>query len=335
MALAGIAGVFFAIMGIKAYRPQAVEIVYKNDTAALVDADTIVITTWNIGYAGMDADADFFMDGGKMVRRPEPQVRHNLQKIASTLHNINSHLLLLQEVDLASRRSYYVNQFGVIGQYLRGWSGFFALTFNVLFVPVPVWNPIGRAKSGIAVFGRWQPAVVERRAYPNPEAPPARWFNLQRCFMACRFRLAGQKELVVINTHNSAFDNGNARRDEVMFLKQFLENEYERGNYVIAGGDWNQTPPQRPCLAATPQYAPVALPPDFLPDGWTIAADTLPTARFANKPYHPDVSLTAGIDFFVLSPNVIAAKDASVLPLHFAHSDHNPVQISIILRRQQ
>jgi hypothetical protein len=48
---------------------------------------------------------------------------------------------------------------------------------------------------------------------------------------------AERKELVLINTHNEAFDPGDIRRAQMDYLRTFMIDEYSKGNYVIAGGD--------------------------------------------------------------------------------------------------
>ncbi|GHT10762.1 endonuclease [Bacteroidia bacterium] len=323
--------VFFAIAGIKAYRPQTVETLYSNDSAPSYSLDTLTLTTWNIGYAAMDSTADFFMDGGKMVQNSAAQVQHNLLHIAESLQTMQSDFILLQEVDVDGKRSYHTRQLAFIHRYLADYQCFFAHNFKTFFVPIPLLQAIGKVESGLVLFTRWQPKSVQRWAYPNNKPIPTRWLDIQRCFMVCRFALTGGNELVVVNTHNSAFDNGNARADEMRFLQSFLQNEAAQGNYIITGGDWNQTPPNYP-LVGTPEYTPYAIPADFLLPHWTLACDPHhPTCRFANAPYHAGKSLTTTVDFFVLSPQFVPTNVVS-LPQNFAHSDHEPVSISIGVR---
>ncbi|NJM15622.1 MAG: hypothetical protein HC896_09855 [Bacteroidales bacterium] len=66
---------------------------------------------------------------------------------------------------------------------------------------------------------------------------------LDRCFLLQRFGLSNGKQLVVINTHNSAYDDGTLRNLQMNYLKTILKNEQASGNYIIVGGDWNQCPP--------------------------------------------------------------------------------------------
>ena len=49
------------------YRPQTVELIEKNNVIQAVPCE-FVVTIWNIGYAGMSAEMDFFMDGGQQTR---------------------------------------------------------------------------------------------------------------------------------------------------------------------------------------------------------------------------------------------------------------------------
>ena len=39
-----------------------------NSTAAFAPGDEVSILSWNVGYAGLGEESDFFMDGGKQPR---------------------------------------------------------------------------------------------------------------------------------------------------------------------------------------------------------------------------------------------------------------------------
>ena len=59
---------------------------------------------WNIGYAGLDKDEDFFMDGGKMVLPlDKAHVEENIKNITQIIKDENADVTLLQEVDEDSK----------------------------------------------------------------------------------------------------------------------------------------------------------------------------------------------------------------------------------------
>jgi endonuclease/exonuclease/phosphatase family metal-dependent hydrolase len=67
--------------------------------------------TWNIGYGALGSNADFFMDGGKMVySSTSERVQQNLAEMADTIREEDPDILFLQEVDRNSDRSYHVDQ---------------------------------------------------------------------------------------------------------------------------------------------------------------------------------------------------------------------------------
>jgi endonuclease/exonuclease/phosphatase family metal-dependent hydrolase len=49
------------------------------------------------------------------------------------------------------------------------------------------------------------------------------------------------KYLVLVNLHLEAYDDGEGKKAQTEMLKQILQEEADQGNYVIAGGDFNQT----------------------------------------------------------------------------------------------
>ena len=315
---------FFLWAAVAEYCPKAVELIDENHTAQEV-ADEFIITTWNIGYAGMNAETDFFMDGGKQTNTTKEQTQINMRNILTTLDTLSADFILLQEVDEISKRSYFINQFGQIAESMPDCHLSKAYNFKTVFVPIPITNPLGKVQAGIATLSKRAPIKAERYAYPNATPLPNRLFDLKRCFMASEYKTHNNNNLYIINTHNSAFDSGENRKKEMECLRELLESLYCQGAYVIVGGDWNQLPPDYPTEPTTPQYTPYRIIKDMLPDGWKVVYDqSVETVRFANEPYAKGRTLTATVDFFLISPNVEALY-VKAYPLEFRHSDHNPV----------
>ncbi|MDB5226525.1 MAG: endonuclease/exonuclease/phosphatase family protein, partial [Bacteroidota bacterium] len=164
-------------------------------------------------------------------------------------------------------------------------------------------------------------------AFPSNFSWPKGLFFLDRCFMKIRFDLKNGKQLVVINTHNSAYDGGELKKKEMAYFKKFLEEEYEKGNYVIVGGDWNQIPPGYKPLKENSGYEEMHVPANFAGEGWTFAFDgNTPSNRKVDKAYEPGKTYTTVIDFYLLSPNV-ELIEVKGLPNGFEYSDHQPVRM--------
>ena len=127
-------------------------------------------------------------------------------------------------------------------------------------------------------------------------------------------------------------------RQIAAMLNAVLKEERDKGNYVIAGGDFNH------CLIAdkfeTDELALQAFAsrqrtPDWvknsvlhaseLTDGFSIAADeSAATCRGADIPYTRGVNYTTVVDGFLVSDNVCIEEEKTV-DTAFAYSDHNPV----------
>ena len=67
LVVAGIVGGFLAYMTLTKEQPADVISlkVENNKERVLATGNEFKVTTFNIGYAGLDKDQDFFMDGGK------------------------------------------------------------------------------------------------------------------------------------------------------------------------------------------------------------------------------------------------------------------------------
>jgi endonuclease/exonuclease/phosphatase family metal-dependent hydrolase len=311
------------------YKPKEEEpITVSGKSSILKDTLDITLLTWNIGYAGLDDEMDFFFDGGTKVITPEKKCLANLKGIGNFLKSNDSiDFIFLQEIDRGSKRSYYQEEYDTIINILKSHSPFFAKNYDVFFVPKPFTNPMGKVLSGIATFSKYVPSTSTRFAFPGDFGFPTQLFWLDRCFLVNRYPLLNGKEFVLINTHCEAFDAGDIRKAQMEYLKVFIMNEYSKGNYVVAGGDWNQSPPDfKPAFPGNKVLtSQMGMQADYLPSGWKWVYDnTTPSNRSVVTAYEPAKTETTVIDFFLLSPNVesISVKG---MQLNFKYSDHNPV----------
>jgi endonuclease/exonuclease/phosphatase family metal-dependent hydrolase len=326
----GFAGIIVYAV-ISDFRPAEKIIIAANESPAVLNGSAeISILTWNIGYCGMDSAMDFFYDGGKKVFTPAENCVKNLSSVMNFLKSNDSvDFIFLQEVDRDSKRSYRFDEYSLIRDHLKNYSSYFATNYNVFFVPVPPSSPMGKVYSGISTLSKVRPDSVIRYSFPGQYGFPKQLFMLDRCFLVNRYPLVNGRELILINTHNEAFDSGEIRRKQMMYLKSFLLNEYEKGNYVIAGGDWNQCPPDfKPGFSANKvNKEQMAISSDYLHPDWKWVYDSsIPTNRTVIEAYDPATTTTTVIDFFLLSPNIESVY-VKCLNLRFEFSDHNPVII--------
>lgn len=296
--------------------------------------ESICLYSWNIGYCGLGKDSDFFMDGGTMVDPPSQEaVESNLAAIISFLQENPADAYLLQEVDVNSSRTDGLDQYERIGEALQG-SRAFAYNYKCSFVPYPL-PPIGKIASGIATFTSHEiTQQAERIALPCPFSWPVSVANLKRCLLITRIPVAdGAQELVLVNLHLEAYDDGEGKLAQTKLLLEILQQEYEKGNYVIAGGDFNQVFPdtlESYPIADPESWAPGVLHANDLPESWQYAYDrSSATCRLLDKPYDGTNQLYV-IDGFILSPN-IQLDQVETVDLGFANSDHNPVRLNVTL----
>lgn len=336
LSLAILFAVFLIYFTLTDYRPDEVETLAVKDSPDVIEKDTLSLMIWNIGYAGLGADMSFFYDGGDRVRTSGERTRQNLEAIAEELaRNEPADLYLLQEVDVASKRSYHTDQFRQVHSALQTYNGYFALNYRVQFVPIPPSNPLGKVTSGLASFSSLVPSQVMRHDLPGGYAWPKRLFMLDRCFMTLRFPMRGGQDLVVVNTHHSAYDQGTLKKKEMVHLRSFLLSEYEKGNYLIVGGDWNQFPPgihqHEDAVAPMDSTQTRTIDEDFMPRGWQWVYDPATPTNRSLKARYQAITQAAVIDFYLISPN-ITPLDVQTLQLNFQHADHQPVRARFRLK---
>ncbi|MEL6925090.1 MAG: endonuclease/exonuclease/phosphatase family protein, partial [Bacteroidota bacterium] len=144
------------------------------------------------------------------------------------------------------------------------------------------------------------------------------------------------KDLVVLNIHNDAYDaSGDLKQIQLEYLRDLAKAEYEKGNYVLVGGDWNMVPPyfKYDGFIKNPdgKYFQHNIPAELMPADWQWIYDpTEPTNRKTNTKYEPGKTFVTLIDFYLLSPN-LKALQVKTIDQAFEFSDHQPVRLKVVL----
>ena len=184
-AVAAIFLVFLLTAVITDYRPAEREMLQdrsglSSDTAEVLP-DSLSILCWNIGYGGLGDDMDFFYDGGTQVRTSRERTQANIDGIIAEIRRHSPDIILLQEVDECSRRTYRINEVEMLRVAFPDYHIYLAYNYKSFFVPIPVKAPMGRVASGVVLMSRIAPEEVVRWQYPSRFPWPVSMFNLKRC----------------------------------------------------------------------------------------------------------------------------------------------------------
>ncbi len=330
--------IFLIFSTLTDYKPELKTNLFEKPEAKITSQNNFNILSWNIGYAGLGNNMDFFYDGGKKTRDTKKRTVQNLNQIINFLSLQNNiDFMLLQEVDVEAKRTYYINERDSIEKKLPNFLSIYADNYLVNFVPVPVSDPMGYVQAGLQFLSKPIPNKSTRYSFPGNYSWPTSLFMLDRCFICNRYKIGNQKELIIINTHNSAFDDGSLKKQQLKYLRDFLEIEYQKGNYFIVGGDWNQNPlgfnnKNFSNYRSSEKFSLSSIDKNTFPSDWKFVFDpTTPTNRSNITPYKKGETATTVLDFFLISPNV-KPNFITAINLDFKNSDHQPIIMNFELQ---
>ena len=311
----------------------------EGTATSMAPIDTeLSLLTYNIGFGAYSADYSFFMDGGEHSRAlSKDAVFHNTNGAVDVISKTNPDLVLLQEVDTDGTRSYHVNQKNLIADKFSGFDSVFAENYDSPYFLYPFHEPIGANKSGILTLSRFDIESSTRISLPV-EKSVSKYFDLDRAYSVSVIKTDGGKDLVLYNVHLSAYTtDGTISEDQLKILSDDMQKQYEKGNYIIAAGDFNKD-----MLGDSSKYferpsgeynwaAPFN--DSLLPQGIkSYSGSNVPSCRNAETAFKGD-----GTDFVLSVDGVLVSDNIEVLSCEtvdtsFAYSDHNPVNLKFILR---
>ena len=321
--------------------------VLNNQEQVLKINNKYTALSYNIGFGAYSQDYSFFLDsdilkdGTKIVGKhskafSKEDVLKNTNGVINILKTANTDFVLLQEIDVKSTRSYKVNQFELIKEQLLEHASVFVPNYHSAYIAYPFNDPHGKSISGLATYSRYNIEDVTRKQFEITKNLISKFFDLDRCFTATYIPTDNFNYLVLINLHMSAYDEGGVyRAKQWQQLTEFMQYEYDRGNYVVCGGDFNHDIANSKDLfiSNTKTSEKVyQLTNNDLSENFKFATSTnAPTYRSASMPYEKGVSYSAVIDGFIVSDNVEVTYVENI-DLEFLYSDHNPVIIDFILK---
>lgn len=333
--------IYLFILIVTDYKPKSTENldIFNNTINTLQVNEEFSIITADVGYGGIDQTTAFFENG---VRKSGDVSKENF--LNTLMHNIDNMLthdpdfIFIQEIDTLAKRSNEVNQYDHLKEYLPAYASVYAPNYQAIWVPTPFSAPVGKLHSGQATFSKYNISSAARIALAQDGQWPEASIMAKRCIIETRLMTNNGKELVLYNVHFSDFDKDESLRlQQLETLKEKLEYESAKGNYVIAGGNWNFVLPgsQRILQKTTEPDAPdiKEIPRSFIPEGFSfVYAHETGSYRTSLMPYLEGYNAVYIIDGFLISDNVIKI-DAEAVTTQFEYSDHNPIKMRFKLKR--
>lgn len=315
----------------------------NNNSSEIVQTDKeYTLTTFNVGYGAYSPEYSFFMDGGEYSRAiSEDDVMINITGAIGLISQVDPDFALFQEVDIDSTRSYHVDEYAMLQEAFPDVSSVYAMNYDSPYLFYPITDPIGKSVSGIVTLSKYYAASSHRRSLPL-ESGLRKLLDLDRCYSVTRFPTSNDKELVLINVHLSAFTaDVTIGEAQLKMLFKDAELEYNAGNYVIIGGDFNKDLfGNSPELFGTDRELPNWAKPineRLVPTSFTIVRpesneDLVPTLRSTETAYVEGESFVTVLDGFIVSDNIKVEHEETV-DAGFAYSDHNPVLLHFVLNQ--
>ena len=338
-----VVGAYFAYVFISYNRipdNQPVMVDQNAKEKALAVGESYTMVTQNVGFGAYIPDFTFFMDGGKESRgRSKEIVKETVDLCAKTLKNFNPDFMLLQEVDTDSTRAFYIDQNKQIQDFFPSFSCAFAQNYHSPYLMYPILKPHGASKSGIGTYSRFAIQSALRRQLVISTGF-SKLLDYDRAFSLSRVEVENGRELVIFNVHLSAYGaDASIKENQMKKLFADMSAEYEKGNYVICGGDFNAdfTGTSVKTLNKNPKDMGWTKPffDELIPAGFTKCVDysdgkVTASARDVDIPYGPDC-FTVIVDGFLVSDNV-DVNFLQIVDTGFAYSDHNPVVMKFALK---
>jgi len=239
------------LVACSAFHPAAIqpEKVFETGTAPVLQpGQKVKVMSWNVQYMAGKNYIFFYdlLDGSGPDKKPSAtDIATTLQAVARIIRQENPDIVLLQEVDDGARRTYYEDQLTRLLELLPDDYRYHASAFywKSSFVPHP--RIMGQVGMKLSTISKYKTTAAIRHQLPLRRVNELRQrFDLKRAALETHLPVKNQKDFIVMNTHLSAFAQGeDTMQRQVEQLKKMMDQYTKEGSAWIAGGDYNLLPP--------------------------------------------------------------------------------------------
>ena len=347
---------------------QVLEVNKKSAQKTVERDKELSYTSFNIGFGAYSQDYTFFLDkgvnaDGELITGhyskgySKEEVNKNVTGCINIMNQINSDFYAVQEVDEDGTRSYHINQKEMIQNNFSSFDSTFANNFHSSFLAYPLYDMHGANDAGLLTLSKYEIQSSVRKSLTISENFD-KFFDLDRCFSANYIDVDENTQLCLINIHMSAYDEGGyIRNTQVQEINTFINEEYNKGNYVICAGDYNHdlltynpdynyTKDNMPYKELYDQLVPPWISLMFdedrtcpFKDHFKVhAANNIPSVRGVDQPYEVGHIYVNTVDGFIVSDNV-EVIEVKTTPTSgtgtedmFKWSDHQPTTLKFKLK---
>jgi endonuclease/exonuclease/phosphatase family metal-dependent hydrolase len=195
---------------------------------------------YNVKFGG--GRIDFFFDCfGDRVLMSKDEVLRNLERLATKIRQVDPDILVVQEVDVNSKRAAYVDQLQWLLDHTALDYGVYASQWKADYVPS---DGIGAVDSGNAILSKYplSGAVRIALALRTDQSNLERYFYLKRNILRATVD-TGTSKLVVVAIHAEAYAKDGTKKQHIDRFKEELDRFSEAGELVLGAGDLNTLPP--------------------------------------------------------------------------------------------
>ena len=210
---------------------------------ATYNGDNIKVVTWNIRFG--IARFPFFGDScGDSVILDDATIEKNMAAIADSLNAMDADIVLLQEVDVSSKRTGYMDQVQYLLDNTNLNYGCYASMWKADFIPS---DGIGRIDAGNAILAKYKLTDAERiqLCLRKDQDGLTQYFYLRRNIVKAKIPALtqGSKEFYAVDIHATAFATDDTKQQHIDKYVEILAEIQSSGDYFVTGGDLNSVPP--------------------------------------------------------------------------------------------
>jgi endonuclease/exonuclease/phosphatase family metal-dependent hydrolase len=210
-------------------------------TEPIIPDSSINMMTWNVRFG--IGRSSFWGDAcGTKTIYTQDEVKYFLDSIIERINTLKPDILNIQELDLDSKRTSYLNELQYILDRTYFNYAYYGSIWRSEYVPV---GGLGKLELGLATFSRWPLKDAKRiqLALRDDQDVVTQKMYLRYCYVKGEVEIPGFKPFTVLNIHSLAFTNDDTKQKQMKQVQTELETLDASGKTFVIAGDFNNLPP--------------------------------------------------------------------------------------------